>query len=87
MTTPKKPRRPGRYGLALPHLQAWREYRIMSKKMLAAAAGLSGQSISNYENGAKNAKVENVHKLAEALRITPEQLVHEEPPTAARHAS
>lgn len=79
---PSKPRkrRPGRYGVALPHLKAWREYKVLSPGMLAKAAGITSTSITNYEHNRFNAKAENVHKLAKALGISPEQLVYEEPP-------
>lgn len=65
-------------GLAVPHLAAWRNYRIMSQQQLANNSGVSRSAIADAEQG-KRVRASNIHKLAGALAITPDMLVHQAP--------
>jgi transcriptional regulator with XRE-family HTH domain len=65
----------------LPHLAAWRDYRLMSGIELARRAGVGRATISRAERGEEIVSFANIHKIAAALKITAEQLVNEAPPT------
>jgi transcriptional regulator with XRE-family HTH domain len=68
-------------GRKLPHLTAWREYRIMSGVELAHKADIGRSTIHRAETGQEIVSWLNIRKLAKALEITPEQLINEDPPT------
>lgn len=66
-------------GFALPHLQAWRLHRFMTQADLIARSGVSRATIVRAERGDEVVSVANIKKLADALGVTPEQLVYDEP--------
>jgi transcriptional regulator with XRE-family HTH domain len=68
----------GRVRLALPHLRAWREKRVMTQTELAERSGVSLSTIVRVEHG-QAAIVSTVRRLAEALKVTRDQLVNEDP--------
>lgn len=73
-------RRPGREsGLALPYLRAYRHKAFLSQSELAKMAGLASSTISFLENGDSKASRSAIRRLAEALKITPQQLINEDP--------
>jgi transcriptional regulator with XRE-family HTH domain len=55
-------------GLQIPRLRQWREFRGLTQKDLAAAAGVSVRAIAGYEAGA-GIRPNTARKLAEALDI------------------
>jgi len=64
----------------LPYLRQWREYRLMTRGELAAAAGMSESTVVKLENQTQAARISTIAKLAAALKVTREQLVWEAPP-------
>lgn len=68
------------WGIATPHLRAWREFRVLTQLELAGRSGVSNSLISRIEKGTKRPGPTSIGKLADALGITREQLVHEQPP-------
>jgi transcriptional regulator with XRE-family HTH domain len=78
MTRSKYAARP--WGIATPHLRAWREYRVLTQLELSGRSGVSNSLISRIEAGKKRPGPTTIGKLAEVLGITREQLVHEQPP-------
>jgi DNA-binding XRE family transcriptional regulator len=71
------PDAPNRAGLT--HLRQWREWRGWSQQELGALADVNYVTISRLETGVSRANWETIRKLAHALGITREQLLHEEP--------
>ena len=65
-------------GVELPHLQAWRLWKGLKQEELAQLAEVTQSTISKIENGGE-ARLGTVAKLAKALGIEREQLLHEEP--------
>jgi transcriptional regulator with XRE-family HTH domain len=65
-------------GLNIPQLAAWRLDRVMTQQELADAAGIGRNTISRAESG-DAVSLANVHKLAQALRITTGDLLHTSP--------
>ena len=55
-------------------VKAWRKYLGMSQKDLASKAGISQPAMSQMERS-DNLRSSTIVKLAEAMRINPEQLV------------
>ncbi len=55
-------------------LKAWRKHLNLSQKELAARAGISQPALSQMENS-DNLRTRTVEKLAQALGISPDQLV------------
>lgn len=76
---PNEPKDRGYKGTKLPYLAAWRKHLCLSQILLAEFAELSTVCISQLEHGHHGAAPSTIHKLAEALRITPKQLVEECP--------
>jgi transcriptional regulator with XRE-family HTH domain len=74
-------------GLALPHLEAWRNYRVMTQAQLASAAGISRATIGAAAQG-ERVRHANIQKLATALGIDASTLVYTAPETegALTHA-
>ena len=61
-----------------------KKYRIkngMSQEYLAELAGLHRTYISLLEREKKNISLNNIQKIAEALKIKPEKLLSNEPET------
>jgi transcriptional regulator with XRE-family HTH domain len=71
----------GRIRLALPYLRAWREKRVMTQNELAERSGVSLSTIVRVEHG-QAAIVSTVRRLADALKLTRDQLVSEDPEQA-----
>ena len=55
-------------------LKAWRKYLGLNQKELAKIAGISQPALSQMENN-DNLQDATIKKLAEAMKIKPEQLV------------
>jgi DNA-binding XRE family transcriptional regulator len=68
------------YGIELPHLRAWRRYRLMQQSDLAAVADITLFTISKVEHG-KSCAFSTVRALARALEVDPVTLRDEPPPT------
>jgi DNA-binding XRE family transcriptional regulator len=62
----------------LPALKHWRVQQLLTQDQLADKAGVHWTSVSRIENG-KPADFATVRKLADALEITPAQLMAEPP--------
>jgi len=56
-----------------------RELRALSQRDLAALAKLSVTTINRIETGQRKPMPRTVRKLAEALGVTPEELLTEQP--------
>ena len=56
-----------------------RESRALSQRDLAALAKLSVTTINRIESGQRKPMPRTVRKLAEALGVTPEELLAEQP--------
>lgn len=65
-------------GVYLPYLRAWRRAKDFSLAELASRAGTGAATLSHIENG-KIARFETLEKLAKALNLTREQLLHQRP--------
>lgn len=65
-------------GIPLPYLRAWREWRGLLQDELAALSKVTQTTISRIERGAP-ARLDSIKKLAEALKITREELMRSEP--------
>ena len=60
----------------LPSLKRIRESRYLTQQMLANRAGLSIVTIARLEGGHTDARFSTLHKLARALKVKPDDLVH-----------
>jgi transcriptional regulator with XRE-family HTH domain len=67
-----------RGGVALPHLRAWRVHALLSQHELAAKADVGSATIARLETG-RRANYLTVQRLANALTITPRQLMRNLP--------
>jgi len=56
-------------------IKVWRDYRGMSAKALADAAGISAAYLSQIEKGVREGSLDAMKKIAEALKITIDELV------------
>jgi transcriptional regulator with XRE-family HTH domain len=61
------------------NLQGWREYRGMTQEELAEKVGTYSGQISLLENGKRQLSVKWLHRLADALQITPGWLLDHHP--------
>lgn len=66
-------------GVPIPHLRAWRQAKYLSQLELGERAGLSRITITRAERG-ESIGFPNIRKLAAALGVTPDDLVHSDPP-------
>lgn len=66
-------------GRALPYLKAWRMKKLMAQTELATRAGLAKSTLARAERGDEVVSFVNIRKLAEALGISPEELLHTDP--------
>lgn len=65
-------------GVKLPHLRAWREWKGIKQKDLSETAGVTVATVSRIENGGI-ASFDTIDKLAAALKMEKEDLMHTEP--------
>lgn len=70
--------------VGLEHLRTWRVWKGLSQAELATLAGVAKATITNLETGKTTANFATVGKVAKALDLTREQLLHEEPGEAKR---
>ena len=56
-------------------IKVWRDYRGMSAKALADAAGISAAYLSQIEKGVREGSLDAMKKIAEALKVTIDELV------------
>ncbi len=61
------------------NLRRMRELRALSQRELAARANLSVTTVNRIETGQRKAMPRTIRKLAEALGVTPEELLTEQP--------
>lgn len=66
-------------GFALPYLQRWRLRKFMTQAQLVTASGVSRTTIVRAETGESSVSVANIKRLADALAITPDELVRVDP--------
>ena len=69
----------------LPGLRAARRGKLLTQEQLAQEAGLNRVTIWQLETGVRNPQLSTIRRLAEALGVTPDQLL-EAPPRPKRHA-
>ena len=72
-------------GVTVPFLRAWREWKALEQSELGKRARITSTTISRLENGA-SARLGTIAKLADALGITREQLLHSQPDKKDRAA-
>ncbi len=65
-------------GYIIPHMEAWRRYRVLTQRELAALAGVARSTVTRAEEGGAISAA-NVRKLAHALEVTVHELLREEP--------
>jgi transcriptional regulator with XRE-family HTH domain len=63
-------------GIPLPYLKEMRQSRGLSQKELSKLAGVSSGTVYRVETGLRGAYAGTVKKLATALGVPPEALVH-----------
>ena len=63
-------------GIPLPYLKEVRQSRGLSQRELAELARVSSGTVYRVENGLRGAYPGTVRKLATALGVAPEELVH-----------
>ena len=61
------------------NIRRLRELRALSQRELAAVAKLSVTTVNRVETGQRKPLPRTVRKLAEALGVTPEELLAEQP--------
>lgn len=66
-------------GFTLPYLQRWRLRRFLTQAELIEHTGLSRATIVRAERGDQVVSVANIKKLADALGLTPDELVYRDP--------
>lgn len=64
-------------GLPLPHLKAWRVKKLIGQSELADRARLARATVTRAERGDEVVSFANIRKLAEALGISPDELLRE----------
>jgi DNA-binding XRE family transcriptional regulator len=71
-------------GLALRHLKAWRDLRLMAQAELAEKSGMSRSAITRAEKGDEPVNLANIRRIAKALKITTDELLYTSPEEGAR---
>ncbi len=56
-------------------LREWRLAKVMTQEELAKLSGATEATISRLETGQHEARISTVRRLAEALGITPQELI------------
>lgn len=64
---------------SLPYLRAWRVWRGLSQQELADRSGVGKSTIIQLEKGRATPHFVTIDKLATALNLTREQLLHTRP--------
>lgn len=57
------------------NVRAARERAALSQEQLASAAGLHRTYVGSLERGERNVSIVNIHKLAQALKVPPGDLL------------
>jgi transcriptional regulator with XRE-family HTH domain len=74
--------------VAIPYLRAWREYRLLSRADLAKLSGVKEPTIEKIEmRRSLGSRYSSVRKLADALRITSDELLFYYPPVLQKALS
>jgi transcriptional regulator with XRE-family HTH domain len=63
-----------------PYIREWREYRGLTLVQLGAITGLHHSSLSKIETGKRRWNAETIHRIAQALSVTPAMLLGMLPP-------
>jgi transcriptional regulator with XRE-family HTH domain len=66
-------------GRALPYLKAWRMQKLLGQAELARKTRLSKGTLARAERGDEIVSFANIRKLAEALGISTDELLHSNP--------
>jgi transcriptional regulator with XRE-family HTH domain len=66
-------------GRPLPYLKAWRMQKLMGQRELADQSGLARATIARAERGDEIVNFANIRKLAQALGISADDLLHQNP--------
>lgn len=66
-------------GYALPFLRAYRRRAMLTQNELIEKSGVSRTTVVRAERGDESLSIANIRKLAEALGVTADQLVYEDP--------
>lgn len=66
-------------------LREWRQRRLLSQEQLAKLAGVGTVTVARIEGG-QGARLSTLRKLADALDVTPDQLLGEDEPGNAQAA-
>jgi DNA-binding XRE family transcriptional regulator len=61
-------------------VKVWREYRGLTQKQLAEAAGISAAYLSQIETGKRNGKTAVLQAIARALNLDLDDVVYNPPP-------
>jgi len=69
-------------GVELPYLRAWRIRKAMSQGELIERTRLARSTVARAETGKEVVSFPNIRKIADALGITPEQLMRVDPDTS-----
>jgi transcriptional regulator with XRE-family HTH domain len=65
--------------ISLQYLRDWRIKKLLTRVELGAKSGVNEWTIAKLERGETSARISTIGKLADALEITREQLVNENP--------
>ena len=66
-------------GLALPYLRAWRLRRLLTQAELIEKSGVSRTTVVRAESAGGSVSIANIRRLADALDVTPDELVYSNP--------
>jgi transcriptional regulator with XRE-family HTH domain len=66
-------------GRPLPYLKAWRMHKLIAQNELATKSGLAKSTLARAERGDEVVNFANIRKLAEALGISTDELLHQDP--------
>jgi transcriptional regulator with XRE-family HTH domain len=61
--------------VAMPTLQKLRELAVLTQAELAEKVEVSATTISHWETGSKRPRASNIRKLAEALGVSPQDIL------------
>jgi transcriptional regulator with XRE-family HTH domain len=66
-------------GRPVPYLKAWRMQKLLGQSELAEKSGLAKSTIARAERGDEVVGFANIRKLAKALGISSDDLLHKQP--------